>query len=53
MSINFEKHNVALFDWEDDNVGYSDVDLMTLWANSIKKQVKNSIEYMKQENDDD
>jgi hypothetical protein len=53
MSIKFEKHNIALFDWEDENVGESECDLMTLWANSIKTQVKNSIKYMKQEQDDE
>ena len=53
MHRNFLNHTVALFDWEDENIGESECDLMTVWANSIETQVKNSIKYMKQEDDDD
>ena len=49
MCHNFLNHNVALFEWEDESLGESETDLMTIWADDIETQVKNRIKYMKQE----
>lgn len=40
MSKAFAKHKVSIFDFEDDCVGYADCDLMTMWADEIKRQIK-------------
>lgn len=49
MYDRFINHNVALSEWADESLGESETDLMTMWANDIETQVKNRIEYMKQE----
>lgn len=43
MYRNFLNHNVALFDFEDESLGESETDLMTMWANDIETQIKNTI----------
>lgn len=47
MYDRFIHHNVALYEWEDESLGESETDLMTMWADDIQTQV---MEYIKQEN---
>ena len=53
MSDRFIDHTVALFDFEDDDVGECESDLMTMWAESVDTQIQNYVKVIKQENDDD
>ena len=43
MHRNFLNHNVALFECEDESLGESETDLMTMWADDIQTQVMQTV----------
>lgn len=43
MHRNFLNHNIALFEWEDESLGESETDLMTMWADDIQTQVMETV----------
>lgn len=53
MHRNFLNHNVALYEWDDESLGESECDLMTLWADSIQTQVMNTVKTIKEEKENE
>lgn len=50
MHRNFLNHNIALFEWEDESLGESETDLMTMWADDIQTQVMETVKTINKEN---